>query len=101
MRNTDLVVAIDDAQCLGLMRLFNEPIGHDFLAAEGVDDPLCDELPLLGISGICNMVAAIKTAKHFEMGPRDVLFTCLTDSMQLYASRLEEEQARMRCRSTA
>jgi cysteine synthase len=94
VRNTDLVLAIDDAQCLGLMRLFNEPIGHDFLAAEGVDESLCDELSLLGVSGICNLVAAIKTARHFEMGPRDVLFTCLTDSMQLYASRLEEEQAR-------
>jgi cysteine synthase len=94
VRNTDLVVAIDDEQCLGLMRLFNEPIGHDFLVAEGVDDALCDELSLLGISGICNLVAAIKTAKQFEMGPQDVLFTCLTDSMQLYASRLEEEQAR-------
>ena len=40
------------------------------------------------------MVSAIKTAKHFEFGPKDVVFTCLTDSMQLYGSRLEEERAR-------
>jgi hypothetical protein len=39
-------------------------------------------------------VAAIKTAKHFEMNSRDVVFTCLTDSMQLYGSRLDEERQR-------
>jgi cysteine synthase len=94
VRNTDLVVAIEDEQCLQVMRLFNEPAGREFLASEGVSQALIDQLPLLGISGICNMVAAIKTAKQFEMGPRDVVFTCLTDSMQLYGSRLEEERAR-------
>jgi hypothetical protein len=47
-------------------------------------------LSLLGISGICNLVAAIKTAKYFDMDGRDVIFTCLTDSAGLYGSRLEE-----------
>jgi cysteine synthase len=94
VRNTDAVVAVDDEQCLQLMRLFNEPAGREFLAGEGVAASLIDELPLVGISGVCNLVAAIKTAKHFEMGRRDVVFTCLTDSMQLYGSRLEEERAR-------
>jgi hypothetical protein len=51
---------------------------------------LIQKLPLLGISGICNVVAAIKTAKYFDMDGRDVIFTCLTDSAGLYASRLEE-----------
>jgi cysteine synthase len=95
VRNTDLVVAVADEQCLQTMRLFNEPAGREFLAGEGVPLPLIDQLPLLGISCICNLIAAIKTAKHFEMGPNDVLFTCLTDSMQLYGSRLEEERARL------
>jgi len=94
VRNTDLVVAVDDGQCIGLMRLFNEPAGQEFLAGQGVEAALIEQLPLLGISGICNLVAAIKTAKHFEMGPRDLVFTCLTDSMQLYGSRLEEERTR-------
>jgi hypothetical protein len=71
----------------------SEPAGREFLAGEGVDAALIEQLPLVGISGICNLVAAIKTAKHFEFGPRDVVFTCLTDSMQLYQSRLEDERA--------
>ena len=53
-------------------------------------DELIQQLPLLGISGICNLVAAIKTAKYYDMDGRDVIFTCLTDSAGLYASRLEE-----------
>lgn len=94
VRNTDVVAAIDDEQCLQLLRLLNEPAGREFLASEGIEKSLIEQLPLLGISGICNVVAAIKAAKHFEFGRQDVVFTCLTDSMQLYGSRLEEERAR-------
>jgi len=54
---------------------------------------LVDQLPLLGISGICNLTAAIKTARYYDMGGRDVIFTCLTDSSDLYTSRLEELSA--------
>ena len=93
VRNTDVVCAVDDEQCLALMRLFNEPEGACFLAGEGVDAALLQRLPDLGISGICNLVAAIKTARWFELGGKDVLFTCLTDSMQLYQSRLQEQRA--------
>jgi hypothetical protein len=44
----------------------------------------------LGISGICNVVAAIKAAKYYDMDSRDVIFTCLTDSAGMYASRLQD-----------
>ncbi len=95
VRNTDAVCAIDDEQCISLMRLFNEEAGRAFLVREGVPKALADSLGLVGISGICNLAAAIKTAKFFEMGPRDVLFTALTDSMSLYGSRIAElRQAR-------
>jgi hypothetical protein len=47
-------------------------------------------LPLLGISSICNLLSAIKTAKHFELTERDVIFTIFTDSTELYGSRVEE-----------
>jgi hypothetical protein len=89
VRNTDMVSAIDDEQCLALFRLFNEPVGQTHLN-HSVSDEIIQQLPLLGISGICNLVAAIKTAKYYEMGSRDVIFTCLTDSAELYASRLRE-----------
>lgn len=90
VRNTDVVAAIDDEACIQVMRLFNEPVGHQFLSKEGVSTEIIKSLSLVGISGICNMLAAIKTAKMFDMDGRDVIFVPLTDSMELYGSRLEE-----------
>jgi cysteine synthase len=93
VRNTDLVVAVDDAQPMALMRLFNEDAGRGWLEAQGVPRAVVDRLPLLGISGIANVVSAIKLAKYYELGPRDVIFLPLTDSMDLYGSRLDELRA--------
>ncbi len=90
VRNTDVVCAVDDEQCLALLRLFNEPAGHECLATMGVPEDTVRQLPLLGISGICNLISAIKTADLFDLDGRDVIFTCLTDSTDLYQSRLAE-----------
>ncbi|OQW95511.1 MAG: pyridoxal-5-phosphate-dependent protein subunit beta [Verrucomicrobia bacterium A1] len=90
VRNTDAVAAIDDEQVMQLLRLFNEDAGRAFLRKRGVKDAVIELLTAVGISGICNLVAAIKTAKYFELGSRDVIFAPLTDSMDLYASRREE-----------
>ncbi len=90
VRTTDVVTAIDDEAAMRLLRLFNEPAGHAALAACGLGDDVLRQLPLLGISSICNLLAAIKTARYFELGERDVLFTSFTDSADLYRSRLEE-----------
>jgi hypothetical protein len=84
-----MVAAIDDEQCLSLFRLFNDPAGQTLLNHR-VGDEIIHQLPNIGISGICNLVAAIKTAKYYDMDGRDVIFTCLTDSSALYGSRLEE-----------
>jgi cysteine synthase len=89
-RNTDLVAAIDDEATMRLLRLFNEPAGHALLERRGVDPGLVARLPLLGISSICNLLAAIKTARHFELDEGDLLLTCFTDSAALYRTRLSE-----------
>jgi hypothetical protein len=47
-------------------------------------------LHLIGISGIANLLSAIKTAKYFELNENDFVFTIFTDSMELYQSRIEE-----------
>jgi cysteine synthase len=93
VRNTDMVAAIDDEQCMQLLRLFNEKEGHLFLARQGVPSAVTRQLPLLGLSSICNFVAAIKVARYYELGPRDVIFIPLTDSEALYDSRVAEQRA--------
>jgi cysteine synthase A len=90
VKNTDLVMAIDDEACLALVRLFNEPAGRAFLAQQGVPEALINQLDLLGISGIANMLSSIKLAKWYEMGEHDFVLTVFTDSMELYGSRLRE-----------
>lgn len=90
VRNTDMVAAIDDEAVMQTMRLFNEPAGREHLAECGVDADTIARLDLPGISCICNLLACIKVAKYYELGPRDVLFMPMTDSMELYASRVAE-----------
>jgi cysteine synthase len=89
-KNTDVVTAIDDFGPMGLIRLFNEPAGKEYLVKEGVSADLVDQLHLLGISSIANVLAAIKTAKYYEMDENDVMITMATDSMEMYQSRLTE-----------
>ena len=93
VKNTDLVVAIDDAAVVNLARLFNEPAGRTFLIKQGVPESIVNSLDLLGFSGISNLLSAIKFARYFEMGENDIVLTVLTDSMELYGSRLREMRA--------
>ena len=92
-RNTDLTVAVDDAGPMALLRLFNEDAGRDYLESQGVARGLIEQLDLLGISGIGNVLGAAKVARYYEMGSDDVVVTILTDSMEMYGSRLEELSA--------
>jgi len=93
VRNTDAVAAIDDEDCMRILRLFNEPAGKAYLAEMGVAKETIEQLGLMGISGVCNMLAAIKAAKYWELNENDVIFTVFTDSVEMYLSRLEEQTA--------
>jgi cysteine synthase len=90
VKNTDMVMAIDDAASMELVRLFNEKTGQDYLVSQGVPADFVEQLPLLGISSIANMLSSIKMAKYYEMGPQDIILTVATDSMEMYRSRLGE-----------
>jgi cysteine synthase A len=90
LKNTDMVMAIDDEACMSLVRLFNEPAGRAYLIKQGVSETLVENLDLLGISSIANVLSAIKFAKWYELGEQDVVLTVFTDSMELYQSRLRE-----------
>jgi len=92
-KNTDIVVAIDDQAVVNLSRLFNEPEGRKYLAKQGVPEEIISQLDLMGFSGISNVLSAIKFAKYYELGENDIVLTVLTDSMQLYQSRLQEMHA--------
>ncbi len=90
VKNTDVVTAIDDEDCMRLLRLFNEKEGHAYLTGCGVGQEVVSVLDAIGISGIANILSAIKTAKYFEFTGEDVLITIATDGADMYQSRIEE-----------
>jgi cysteine synthase A len=90
VKNTDVVMGIDDEACISAIRLFNEPAGKKYLQDKGLEPAFIEQLGLFGISGAANMLSAIKFAKWFELGRESVVMTVLTDSIDMYKSRLGE-----------
>lgn len=91
VKNTDMVIDIDDEDSQQLIRFFNEPMGQEYLVKEaGVAPEFIEMLQYFGISGIANMLCAIKMAKYYELTEHDVIATVMTDSSVMYGSRIEE-----------
>jgi cysteine synthase len=85
--NTDIVVGVSDRSTGALDLLFDSTAGLDYLSERRRIAPeVTAELRLLGLSGIANLVAAIKTAKRLDLGEDDLLVTVATDSAALYDS---------------
>jgi cysteine synthase A len=93
--NTDVVVAVSDRATDHLLVLLNTETGRDHLRRRWrVSPELLDAMASLGISSICNVVAAIKVAKHFRFGADDVLVTVATDGAAMYGSERDRIMAR-------
>jgi cysteine synthase len=93
--NTDAVIGVSDAASDGLNLLFGSTCGRDYLVGRRAIDPdLVRSFDDVGLSGLANIVAAIKLAKHLDYGPDDMVMTVATDSAALYASEREAHCAR-------
>lgn len=85
--NTDLVAGVSDRSSDALNLLFNDNIGRAYLTKRQKLAPaLVKEFVNIGLSGIANIVAAIKIAKRLELEVSDVIVTIATDSATLYDS---------------
>jgi cysteine synthase A len=93
--NTDLVAGISDRATDQLSVLFAAGQGLEFLRARRrVPEPVLDVLSAFGLSSICNILAAVKTAKYLRLGPDDVIMTVATDGAGMYGSERERIAAR-------
>jgi cysteine synthase len=93
--NTDLVVGVSDLASDSLNLLFGGNAGRSYLVGRRKIDPdVVRAFDDIGISGLANIVAAIKVAKHLDFGADDVVMTVATDSALLYASERERFLAR-------
>ena len=93
--NTDLVAGISDRATDQLSVLFASGQGLEFLRARRrVPEPVVRGLNAFGLSSICNILAAVKTAKYLRLGPDDVVMTVATDGAAMYGSERERIAAR-------
>ena len=88
--NTDFVVAVSDRSTDALEVMFDSPEGHDYLLRRRrVAQPVVSALRWMGLSSVCNVLAAIKVAKHQGLGRGDAIVTVATDGAEMYGSERE------------
>jgi cysteine synthase A len=93
--NMDAVIAVSDSASDRLNLLFGTDIGRDYLVNRRKLDPaLVASFAEIGISGLANIVASIKLAKHFDLGADDLIMTVATDSAALYGSERDNYRAK-------
>ena len=93
--NTDVVAAVSDRATDTLFVLFNTTEGRNYLTERrGLDAELISKFGNFGLSSLCNMLAAIKTAKYYDLGPDDVVLSVATDGAELYQSEIGKVTAR-------
>ena len=88
--NCDGVVQIDDMDCKKMLQVISSEAGQAYLK-KFVDPELVEFISdKLGISGIANIISAIKTAKHYDLQEGDNVLTVATDSLERYYSVMED-----------
>jgi cysteine synthase A len=93
--NTDVVTAISDRATDHLALVFGTTEGLEYLRRRRrVPESALSALSSLGLSSICNVLAAVKTAKYLRLGADDVVITVATDGAQMYRSEVERITAR-------
>ncbi|MGA2872256.1 MAG: pyridoxal-phosphate dependent enzyme [Candidatus Dormibacteria bacterium] len=92
--NTDVVVAVSDRNTDRLDAIFHTKEGLAALQqAPGLEQSLLAGMAHFGLSALANVVAAVAVARHFELGPEDLVLTLATDGAAMYA---DQRQARVR-----
>jgi cysteine synthase A len=92
--NTDVAVAVTDRATDALNVVFNTELGRAALAARGVAPEVIAALAHFGLSSICNVLAAIKTAKRLGLGASDAIVTVATDGAAMYATEVDKAIAK-------
>ncbi|HEY4689004.1 MAG TPA: pyridoxal-phosphate dependent enzyme [Anaerolineae bacterium] len=86
--NMDAILCLDDIECKKGLQLLTDPVGMSVLERRfGIPRGKVEKLStIFGISGVCNVLGAIKTARHYGFGPRDTIVTICTDAIDRYHS---------------
>ncbi|MGB9867599.1 MAG: hypothetical protein ACPLPR_06835 [Bacillota bacterium] len=89
--NMDCLMCIDDLECKLGLQLLTDPVGMEYLTSlVGIDSTVVEMSRVFGISGVCNVLGAIKTAKYYRLGSKDNVVTVLTGTITRYRSVMAE-----------
>jgi cysteine synthase len=90
--NMDAIMCLDDVECKKGLQLLTSEAGLETITRRyGVAEAKALRLAtIFGVSGVCNALGAIKTAKHYGFGERDVIVTICTDAIDRYHSVMKE-----------
>ncbi len=93
--NMDGLACVDDVECLRITHVFTRDVGCETMVKHyGVTEAQAQQIKdIFGISGVCNLIGAIKTAKHFGLGKRDVIVIPATDNNERYESVMQHWDA--------
>lgn len=86
---TDFVCLIPDDDCVRGLKILHD--GTSVLEEMGVEPKIAAQVKdLFGVSGVCNILGAIKMAKYLRLGPDDNVVTIATDGFDRYDSVLQD-----------
>ncbi len=90
--NTDLMACIDDHECEEGLQLLTEEAGWNVMIKRyGIPEEKIMKLSkIFGLSGVCNVLGAIKTVKYYGFGKRDVVVTICTDAIDRYHTEMQK-----------
>jgi len=86
--NQDAIMCLDDIECKKGLQVLTDPVGKETLAKRfGIPSATVEKMStLFGISGVCNVFGAIKTARFYGFGANDTIVTICTDNIERYHS---------------
>lgn len=86
--NMDALMCIDDVECKKGLQLLTEEAGwHVMMERFGIPEPKVRQMAtIFGLSGVCNVLGAIKAARFYGFGRDDVIVTICTDAIDRYHS---------------
>ncbi|MBM7558866.1 cysteine synthase [Marinitoga litoralis] len=88
--NNDAVVLVDDVDSKKMLQVLYEEEGRKFLK-EFVNPDMVDYISdKFGISGIANVIGAIKMAKFYNLNEDDNIFVVATDNIDRYHSVMKQ-----------
>ena len=96
--NMDAVVLVSDIDAKMMLHVLVDEKGKEFLSSIAPRDVVEYLSDKFGISGVANVIGAIKVAKFYNLGEDDNIFTVATDNIDRYWSvikKMEEQYGKL------